>query len=126
MDAVNDPFDRVGIVSPTAREGTVLKLSQSFFFAGLQGATSRANLADFWQKRLGKIQPEFKKSADECKTHLGEKLFSHQAILRYIDMDGHYTQLSSTRDGAIGKLCGYPSSAMLRMHQPLENNPPDV
>jgi hypothetical protein len=55
MDAVNDPFDRVGIVSPTAREGTVLKLSQSFFFAGLQGATSKANLADFWQKRLGKI-----------------------------------------------------------------------
>jgi hypothetical protein len=106
MDAINDPFDRVGIVSPTAREGTVLKLSQSFFFAGFQGATSRANLADFWQKRLRKIQPEFKKLADECKTHLSEKLFSHQAILRYIDVDGHYPQLSSTRDGAIGKFCG--------------------
>jgi hypothetical protein len=75
---------------------------------------------------LGKVQPEFKKAADECKTHLGEKVFSHQAILQDICMDSHDTQLSGTRDGPLDKLCGYPSSPMLRMHQPPENNPPDV
>ena len=99
-------FDRVGIVSPAAREGAVLKVSQSFFLAGLQGAVSRADLFDFRQRRLGKIHPEFKKSADDGKTHLGEKLFIHPAVSPDIYMDGHYTQLSSPRDGPIDKLCG--------------------
>jgi hypothetical protein len=125
-DAIHDPFDRVGIVSPTAREGTVLKLSQSFFLAGLQGATSRAYLADFWQRRLGKIQPQFMIPADQRKTHLGEKLFSHRAILEDIYMNGLYIQLSNTRTGPIDKLYDYASLAMFRMHLPSENSPPDV
>jgi len=106
MDAVKYLFDRVGIVSPAAREGAVLKAGQSFFLAGVQRAVSSADLFDFWQRRLGKIHPEFKKSADDGKTHLGEKLFIHPAVSPDIHMESHCTQLSSPRDGPIGKLCG--------------------
>jgi hypothetical protein len=101
MDAVKYHFDRVGIVSPTAREGAVLKAGQSFFLAGVQRAVSSADLFDFRQRPLGKIHPEFKKSADECKTPTGEKPFSREAILRDVCVESHDTQLSRTVDSAI-------------------------
>jgi hypothetical protein len=103
-----------------------LKLSQSLSIAGLQGAALRSDVPDFFQIRPGKVQPEFKKAADECKTHLGEELFSHQAILKDIYMDSHETQLSRAKDGPLNKVCSYLSSAVFRMHQPPKDNPPNV
>ena len=101
-------------------------MSQPFLLARLQGAIVKSPLPHLRQRRDRKIQPEFKVSADERKTPLGEKSFSRPAVLPDIDVDGPYAQRSGTRDGLVDKRCGYPFSAILGMDQPSENGPTDV
>ncbi len=103
---MGDLSDRVWIEPPGAGEATVLKLRQSSFLTGPQGSTSRTDLADFRQNPLGKIQTEFKKPADECKTHAGEEPSGREALLTDVCMEGHDTQLSRTVDSAIDEPCG--------------------
>ena len=77
IDSVNDLFDRVWHCIPKCRRRNGFEVESVFLLHRVaRGDIERAILLISGKRHLGKIQPEFKKSADECKTHLGENLFS--------------------------------------------------